>query len=313
MEDFVLTNENYYSEEANRRYMSFHQYLNFAGGMLVEGCEERAMEKLNGNWEEEKTLAFRVGSYVDSYFEGTLDTFKKENPDLFAVSLDYAMPLSEMREEYGFMFTKNGRLKADWTKTKILKEYPHLLKERLTLKAPYQQANRMIERCEKDEYFMKTMSGEKQVIMTGYWAGCEWKIKMDSYIPGRAIVDLKTSADIHKAWRVRDYGYCSFIEAFCYDQQLAIYQKIVEINTGKKLPCYISVVTKSDHPEIAVVNIDQYALDNALNTVAMKMPSVLQVKNGEVEPIRCEHCDYCKATHKITGPINMRDLIIEDF
>lgn len=269
MDEFVLTKDNYYSEEANRRYMSFHQYLSFAGGMLVEGCEERAIKELNGEWKDPERLAFKVGSYVDSYFEGTLDKFKEENPDCF---------------------TTKGELKA-----------------------PYKQAEIMIARCEADEYFMKTMSGEKQVIMTGYWAGCDWKIKMDSYIPHVAIVDLKTSADIHKAWRVRDFGYCSFIEAFCYDQQLAIYQKIVEINTGEKLPCYISVVTKSDHPEIAVVNIDQYTLDNALNTVEMKMQSVLQAKNGEVTPIRCEHCDYCKATHVITKPINMRDLIIEDF
>ena len=29
---------------------------------------------------------------------------------------------------------------------------------------------------------------------------------------GVAIVDLKTSANIHKAWNVADYGYCSFVE-----------------------------------------------------------------------------------------------------
>ena len=37
------------------------------------------MEKLKGRWEEPKSKALMVGSYVDSYFEGTLDKFKAVN------------------------------------------------------------------------------------------------------------------------------------------------------------------------------------------------------------------------------------------
>ena len=269
MEDFVLTKENYYSQEADLRYMSFHQYLSFAGGMIVEGCEERAMKMLAREWVEPTTTAMLVGSYVDSYFEGTLDNFIEEHPECFTAKKE--------------------------------------------LKAPFKQAEIMIARCEQDEYFMKTLSGEKQKIMTFYWEGCEWRMKMDSYLPHQAIVDLKTCADIHKAWRVRDYGYTSFIEAYAYDEQLALYQKGVEIVTGEKLPCYISAVTKSDSPEIAVINIDQVSLDSALDRIKMNMPSVLAVKNGEALPTRCGRCDYCKATHVITRPINMRDLIDAEF
>ena len=311
MDDFELNAETYYSKEADERYMSVHQYLDFVGHMGIIGCEERALAKLHGEYEEETTTALLVGSYVDSYFEGTLEQFKKEHPECFAVSLEFTKPFSEMQEEYPHMFTKGGRLKGEWTKTRIKAEYPSLLKEALTLKTVYQQADKMIERCEKDEFFMRTMNGEKQRIMTGYLFGTEWKIKMDSYIPGLAIVDLKTSANIHKAWRVKDYGYASFVEYWGYTLQGAIYQKIVEINTGEKLPFYISVVTKEDSPEIAVINIDQMTLDHALNEIEMNMPSLLMVKNGEVEPVRCECCDYCKATKKLTEPISMMDLIAE--
>lgn len=176
----------------------------------------------------------------------------------------------------------------------------------------YKMAEKMIARCEEDEFFMQTLSGEKQVIMTGYMFDCEWKIKMDSYLPDQAIVDLKTSADIHKMWKVQDYGYASFVEYWGYTLQLAVYQKIVEINTGKKLPCYISAVTKEDYPEISVIYIDQLSLDHALNEISMNMQSVLSVKHGESEPIRCEHCDYCKSTKVLTGPINYQDLILGD-
>ena len=50
-----LTSENYYSQEANREYMSVSGYKDFAGTYGKLPCEFYAMEKLNGNWEDEKT------------------------------------------------------------------------------------------------------------------------------------------------------------------------------------------------------------------------------------------------------------------
>ena len=264
-DDFVLTSDNYYSQEANQRYMSVHQYLDFVGHMGVRGCEKRAMAALRGDYEKEKTTPMLVGSYVDSHFEGTLEQFKKDNPDIF---------------------TQKGELKA-----------------------AYRQAETMIARAERDEKFMAYMSGDKQVIMTGYLFGCDWKIKMDSYIPGKAIIDLKTASDLHKAWKVQDYGYASVPEYWGYTIQMAVYQKIVEINTGKKLPCILAFITKEDSPEIKLCYIDQMTLDHSLNEVEMNMSSVLMVKNGEVEPIPCGKCDYCKATEPIEEVINIADLI----
>ena len=145
MSEFILSEENYYSKDADKKYMSVHQYLDFVGHMGVVGCEARALAKLKDEFEEPTTTAMLVGSYVDSYFEGTLEEFKKEHPECF---------------------TQKGELKAT-----------------------FKQAEKMIERCEKDKFFMSTLAGEKQVIMTGYLFGCEWKIKMDSYLPGKAIVD----------------------------------------------------------------------------------------------------------------------------
>lgn len=264
-DDFVLTADNYYTPEADWRYMSVHQYLEFCSHMGIRGCESRAMANLNGTYSKEKTTAMMVGSYVDSYFEGTLDKFKAENPEIF---------------------TQKGELKAS-----------------------YKQAEKMIARAERDKKFMAYMSGEKQVIMTGYLFGCDWKIKMDSYIKDTAIVDLKTTADLHRAWRVQDYGYANVAEYWGYTVQLAVYQKIVEINTGKKLPCILAFITKEDSPEIKLCYIDQMTLDHALNEVEMNMGDVLAVKNGEAEPIPCGKCDYCKATQPIEEVINIADLI----
>ena len=57
--------------------MSVSQFKSFAGTDGKLACEAEAMAELRGEWEMKKTTALMVGSYVDSYFEGTLDDFKK--------------------------------------------------------------------------------------------------------------------------------------------------------------------------------------------------------------------------------------------
>ena len=113
---------------------------------------------------------------------------------------------------------------------------------------------------------------------------------------------LKRVGSVEQIGGVRD---------FTFNDGKAKGVRAIEINTGKKLPCYISVVTKEDSPEIEVIYIDQTTLDHALNEIELNMQSVLMVKSGEVDPIRCEKCDYCKASKKLSGAINYRDLINE--
>lgn len=162
-----LTEENYYSDIANYEYMSVSQFKDFNGTYGRVACEEAALAKLKGEYAQASSTALMVGSYVDRYFEGTLDAFKSEHTE---------------------MFKKDGNLKAEYVK-----------------------ADALIQRAERDELFMKYMSGEKQVIMTAELYGTPWKIKMDSYIPGVAIVDLKVMASLTKLEWVRDIGYLDFV------------------------------------------------------------------------------------------------------
>ena len=75
MEKFVLTNENYYSQEANLKYMSVSQFKDF------KECEVMALAKIKGEYVEEKTDALIFGGYIDAYFSGELDTYVEENKD----------------------------------------------------------------------------------------------------------------------------------------------------------------------------------------------------------------------------------------
>lgn len=220
-----LTNENYYSKEANEEYLSVSQYKDFMGTYGKRGCEEYALAKIEGTWEEnmEDSDALMVGSYVDAHFEGTLDLFKAKHP---------------------CMFKKDGGLMAKYLK-----------------------ANEMIQRCERDEVFSHYMSGEKQVIMTADMFGAKWKIKIDSYHPGQCIVDLKTCQSINKVFFHHDIGYMNFLAEWGYYIQGAVYQKVVEINTGKKLPFFIAAVSKEKVPDIQVIAVEQNLLDEALAEV----------------------------------------------
>ena len=260
-----LTNENYYSPEANKEYVSVSQYKDFCGTYGKRACEFEAMEKLAGRWNPPPSLPMMVGSYVDSYIEGTLASFKKEHPEVF---------------------TSTGELKA-----------------------AYKKAEELIARIKRDKYFMKYLSGEKQTIMTADLFGVKWKIKMDSYIPGVAIVDLKVMASITENKWVKDIGYLDFVRYWGYDIQGAIYQKIVEINTGMKLPFFIAAVTKESEPDIRIIQVTQNYLDEALMLVESNIRRLIEVKSGEEEPDRCDACDCCRHNRILKEPISILDLV----
>lgn len=263
----ILTEENYYSEEANREYLSVSQYKDFIGTLGKSGCEEQALAKLNGEWEQEETTALLVGSYVDAHFEGTLDVFKAKHPNIFK---------------------RDGNLKAEYTK-----------------------ANEIINRIGRDELFMKYMSGQKQVIMTAELFGAKWKIKIDSYLEDKAIVDLKCMKALHKKEWAGDFGNMDFTQYWGYDIQGAVYQEVVYQNTGKRLPFYIAAATKEKEPDIAIIHIDDRHLREKLIEVESNTRNILALKNGEYEPTRCEMCDYCKHTKVLTKPIHFSELLGE--
>ena len=101
MAKLVLTDENYYSNEADIEYMSVSQFKEFHGSYGVPGCERTAMMRLKGLYPKKEGLPLLVGAYVDAWFEGTLDKFIENHPE---------------------MFKKDGTLKADFAKANYVIE-----------------------------------------------------------------------------------------------------------------------------------------------------------------------------------------------
>lgn len=78
----ILTNENYYSAEADNEYMSVSQFKDFHGSYGITGCERTALMRLRGEYPPKEGLPLLVGGYVDAYFEGTLDDYKAKHPEI---------------------------------------------------------------------------------------------------------------------------------------------------------------------------------------------------------------------------------------
>ena len=177
----------------------------------------------------------------------------------------------------------------------FISHHPEMLKKDGTLKAVYIGAERAIHRAERDDMFMKYISGAKQKIMTGKLFGYDWKIKVDAFHEGKAIVDLKCMKDFDSKY-VEGLGHVDFCTAWGYDYQAAIYQAIVEDVTGEKLPFIIAGVTKQDPSDIGLFKIPQHMIDSALKVIEATIDRYASIKAGDVPPRRCEKCDYCRST-----------------
>lgn len=232
----MLKESDYYSKEANRKYFSVSQYKEFMK------CEAAAMASICGKYERPVTRAILVGSFVDSYFEGTLDEFIRQHPAVY---------------------TRKQELRSEFKK-----------------------ADEIIRRIKADPLFMQFMSGEKQKILTFELFGTKWKMKMDSFLPGICITDLKVVMNYHSLplWR--------------YDLQGALYQKGAELCGYGKLPFYLAVATKEKIPNLDIFQIPQATLDMALREIEGNMERFLAVKNGFEEAHSCGECEYCRSVKR---------------
>ena len=183
----------------------------------------------------------------------------------------------------------------------IVEHMPELFKKNGDRYADVQQADETIVRIRKQPLMMHYLSGQHQVIMTGEIEGVPFKIKMDSFAPDEYIADLKYMASLRSPNLFQP-----MIQYWSYDTQAAVYQEIVRQNTGKKLPFIFVVATKEKPAHLAVGEISQWNMDQALENLKKHIVRFQKIKKGEIEPERCEDygCDYCTCTKIITEPVD---------
>ena len=276
-----LTNKNYYGPEASREFMSVSQFKSFMR------CEAMAMAELNGEYERPKSKALLLGSFVDEMLTGTKKSriqFVLDNyTELFQKSskiykFDDAGRIAYATDYFDDLFSADN------------KPYAEIV-----------QALETIARIKKQPLMMRHFKSKHQTIMTGEIAGVPFKIKMDNYKPDEFIADCKYMASLRSPNLFEP-----MVEYYGYDLQMAVYQEIVYQNTGKRLPVYLDIATKESTPHLAVAQISQHDLDEALDKVKSLAPRFQAIKNGEIEPERCDEydCHYCTETHIITEPVD---------
>lgn len=178
-----------------------------------------------------------------------------------------------------------------------VEEHPEIFKKDGNPKAEFVKAQEMIDRASSDPVFMEYMRGRHQTIKTGTVCGFPFKIKMDAYRPGERIVDLKTTKDTQPKYKAGQ-GKLDFATYWNWPLQLAIYQQV----EGNHLPCYIAVITKEDPIGLELVEVEQERMDAEIEFLSEKLPYFDAMKQGIIEPPRCEDCAYCRATRKLTAP-----------
>ena len=263
-----LTESNYYSAEMNWKYMSASQFKAF------KKCESAALAELRGEWGRKETTALMVGSYVDAYFSNELEQFKAAHPELYK---------------------RDGTLKAD-----------------------FQQAQVIADRLNRDELARMLLSGKHQIIKTGKIAGVWYKTKADSLLTSRQveaickkfpqvkdlvpfggamIVDLKCMKDFKPIWDEDIHEKVSFVNYWGYDIQGAIYQKIDK----RMAPFVIVGVTKEAEPDITAIHIPDEDLACALDEVELLSPRYAAIKRGDIAPVGCGKCAYCRSVKRLEG------------
>lgn len=272
MSDFILTEENYYTTEADKNYLSCSQYQSFME------CEAHALAVLDGRWHDPDNEAFLVGNYFHSYFEGpeAHERFCHENAESI---------YKTKKDKAGNMIV-NGKYK------------------------PYEQADKMIKVAESDETIKRfiDMPGQHEVMMKGTIWGVPWKVKLDKYIADkRIIIDYKTCANIQEmrynpATRSRE----TFVEAYGYVMRAAVYCEIERQFTGADTDAKFMLIciSKQDFPDKEMILVNhKMRFEYELNEIKKHLPRIMSIKNHEMLPRRCGMCDYCRATKKIRGVI----------
>jgi hypothetical protein len=178
-------------------------------------------------------------------------------------------------------------------------EHPEIFKRDGTLKSELVKAENMIQRAKRDSVFMDFMKGRHQVINTATLWGVPFKAKFDVLAKDR-IVDLKTVKDFKPLYREGE-GRLNVVDYWRWTLQMALYQRI----EGHNLPCYIAAITKEDPPDLAIIQIPQARMDAEIDYISTRIELFKGIKDGVLEPERCEKCAYCRATRKLKGAVTL--------
>lgn len=261
-----LTNENYYSAQANKWYMSASQYKAF------DRCELAALAELRGEWKRPESTALSVGSYIDAYFSDELEQFKAANPDIYKRD-------GGLKAEYITAHNTAERLERDELARMLLAGKHQVIKTGQIGGVWFKAKFDSLLSSARVERICKKFPAVRDLVPLG----------------GGMIVDLKYMRDFEPIWDDEAREKVGFINYWGYDIQGAIYQAL----DGNFAPFVIVAATKEAEPDFEAFNIPDGDLAYCLAEIETKAPRYRDIKLGKIAPIGCGKCAYCRREKKL--------------
>ena len=249
-----LTQQNYFSAEANKEYMSVSQFKNF------ENCQAKALHDIEFPINESKP-AFVEGHLFEALVTGVGEDFYQKHPEIISSK--------------GCSMGKP--------------------------KAAFQKVINAANFFKSQKFFMNIINRcDKQVILIGEIEGVKVKCALDLFDrKTNSIYDIKCMKDYKPSWDSENKTHIPWYNEYGYALQLAIYSEIVRQNFGEPKEVGLISATKEEVPDIQAISFSNEYLNFYLNYFKSKVKLYNEIKEGKKEPIRCENCDYCKATKEI--------------
>lgn len=271
MQEFTLNENNYYSNEANKHYMSKSIYWNFLS------CESAGLAQLKGQYNPFKDQTpLIVGNYLHSYFESPVahEKFIKANKKAI---YKYGNPEKGIKKQFVDVDKMIDKLEND-------ERFPYMY------------------RGDKEVIVKGEINGIK-------WMGKIDCLNLKADNP--YFFDLKTVDDFHKKhWNDENHQYENFAYQRGYVLQMAIYQELINQTFGVATKPFIMGVSKQEEPDIATFSIPQIDLDTALSELVANQEQVHDVIVGKSEPSSCGHCEWCRKNKHLGKIVSIDDIDI---
>lgn len=262
-----ITNENYYSREANWAYLSNSQFKAF------RKCEAAAMAELRGDYTPTPTKALLLGSFVDAYFSGEFNDWVAAHPEIRKKS-------GEFYEDFNRAFQACQRLDNEPLIHALLSGRHQVVKTGRIAGVPFKCKVDSLLSADQVRKICAKFPDVKKLVPFG----------------GQIIVDLKYMGSLDSVWNDETQCRISFAQYWGYDIQGAIYQRLVR----REAPFVLTGITKETHPRIFAIYVPDADLQNAMADVEALAPRYQAIKTGRIAATRCGHCPYCRATEHLT-------------
>jgi len=280
-----LTTENYYTKEADEKYMSVSQFNAF------EKCEVKALKKYKGELEDEKVSAFIEGNYMHTMFESPkahTDFIKEHEEDIFTKTAPKRKKAEFVKADEAYGLAKNHR--------RFVQAMEGESEQIYTFKLFDVDWKIRVDKINHDKVFFSDLkyvkSIEDELWKTYYLDDYGNTVRDSAY--HQAVTDGFSDTYIKKNMKV------TFYEFWGYWRRFSLYSMGISLAMEKEYTALMTVISKEKIPDFDVfIFDDSNRMSDELIDIERYMPRIISLKAGKEKPVGCGVCNICRKSKKI--------------